>query len=260
MAVDVRVRDKDSLAQFLGWFSIGLGIAQLTAPRVVSRLIGADPNGRAPTLLRLRGASELTQGVGILVRPRPAVWLWSRVVGDAVDLGLLGAILTRHRRARTLFAVANVVAVAVPDYYESRFLGRKRGPVRGQMTVRKAVTINRPRPEVEQELTRATELRRKLDENGARLRFAEAPGGRGTEVVAEFEHDPPAGDLGAAVEKLTGRDLATQLADDLRRFKQLVEAGEVTRSDATPHGHSLADHLRQRAAQPLDRAREEVAR
>jgi hypothetical protein len=50
------------------------------------------------------------------------------------------------------------------------------------------------------------------------------------------------------------RDLATQLADDLRRFKQVVETGQVTRSDATPDGHLLAGHLKQRPAQPLDEA------
>jgi hypothetical protein len=70
-------------------------------------------------------------------------------------------------------------------------------------------------------------------------------------VIVEFEHDPPAGDFGAAVQKLTGRDLATQLADDLRRFKQQVETGQVVRSESTPDGHLLADHLKQRAAQPV---------
>jgi uncharacterized membrane protein len=56
------------------------------------------------------------------------------------------------------------------------------------------------------------------------------------------------------VQKLSGKDLATQLADDLRRFKQLLETGEIVRSDATPAGHLLADHLKQRPAQPLEEA------
>lgn len=86
------------------------------------------------------------------------------------------------------------------------------------------------------------------------MTFAAAPGDRGTELAVEFEHDPPAGDLGAAAQKLTGRDLATQLSDHLRRFKQRVETGEVVRSEGTPDGHLLADHLRQRAARPLEEA------
>lgn len=254
MAVDVRVRDKDPLAQFLGWFSVGLGTAQVAAPRALSRLVGANDEGLAPRLMRLMGARELAQGTGILVRPRPTAWLWSRVAGDVLDLSLLAATAARNRRARTAFAIAHVLAVAVPDVYESRFLSRKQGPVRAAMRIRKAVTIGRPREEVEQAWHAADELRRKVEDAGARVSFADAPGDRGTELAVEFEHDPTAGDLGAAAQKLTGRDLAAQLADDLRRFKQQVETGQVVRSEGTPDGHLLADHVRQRAARPLEEA------
>jgi hypothetical protein len=254
MAAPVRVRDKDPLAQFLGWFSIGLGSTQLAAPRILCKVVGADPDGAAPKVMRLMGARELTQGMGILARPRPTTWLWSRVAGDALDLSLLALIAVKHRRARTAFAIANVLAVTVPDVYESRFLSAKDGPVRGAKLIRKGVTIERPREDVEQAWHAASELRQKVDGAGASVRFVDAPGDRGTELIVEFEHDPPAGDLGAAVEKLTGRDLATQLSDDLRRLKQLIETGQVVRSDSTPDGHLLAEHLKQRAAQPLEEA------
>jgi uncharacterized membrane protein len=204
--------------------------------------------------MRLLGLRELGQGTAILVRPRPTAWLWSRVAGGALDLALLGATAVKHRRARTLLAIANVAAVTVPDIQESRFLAKRKGPVRAGMTMRKAVTINRVSHEVEQAWAAATDLHRKVEEHGGSVRFAAAPGNRGTELIVEFESNPPAGDLGAAALKLTGRDLATQLADDLRRFKQQVETGEVVRSDSTPHGHLLADHLKQRAAQPLEEA------
>jgi hypothetical protein len=254
MAIDVRVRDKDPLAQFLGWFSIGLGTAQLTAPRLLCKVVGANEDGFAPTLMRLMGAREITQGTGILMRPRPTTWLWSRVAGDGLDLSLLALVAAKNRRARTLFAIANVVGVTVPDVYESRFLSRKKGPVRSAKLIRKGVTINRPQNEVEQAWSESSELRAKVDRGGGRVSIAAAPGDRGTELVVEFEYSPPAGDLGAAVQKLTGSDLATQLSDDLRRFKQQVETGQVVRSDGTPDGHLLADHLRQRAAQPLEEA------
>jgi uncharacterized membrane protein len=254
MAVNVRVRDKDPLAVFLGWFSIGLGTAQLAAPRVLCKVVGAETDGHGPKVMRLLGARELTQGTGILVRPRPTMWLWSRVAGDALDLTLLGLTAARNRRLRTVLAIANVAGVMVPDVYESRFLTRRHGPVRDAVTVRKAVTINREQDEVERAWAAAAELRRKVEDNGASVRFAEAPGGRGTELIVEFVHDPPAGDLGAAALKLAGKDLATQLADDLRRFKQLAETGEIARSDSTPDGHLLAEHLKQRAARPLEEA------
>ena len=251
MTVQVRVRDKDSLAQFLGWFSIGLGTAQIAMPKTLCKIVGAGDDGNAPRVMRLLGLRELTQGTGILTRPRPTAWLWSRVGGDVLDLSLLLAIAVRNRKARTAFAIANVVAVTVPDVYESRFLSRKRGPVRSAKRIRKAVTIDRPRSEVEAAWAAATELQRKVDAHGASVTVAEAPGDRGTELIVEFDYDPPAGDIGAAVQKLSGSDLATQLSDDLRRLKQQIETGQIVRSDGAPDGHLLADHLKQRAAQPV---------
>ena len=78
-AQQVRARDKDPLAQFLGWFSVALGTAQVSAPRLMCRLVGASDEGRSPMLMRLMGLRELGQGIGILTRARPTVWLWSRV-------------------------------------------------------------------------------------------------------------------------------------------------------------------------------------
>jgi len=254
----IRARDKDPLAQFLGWFSVGLGMAQVTAPRVMSRLVGSSGDGQAPLLMRAMGLRELTQGMGILIRPRPTSWLWSRVVGDALDLALLGVVAARNpgRRGRAAFAIANVAAVTVPDVLESLRLTRMQGEPRRAKLVRKAVTIDRARTDVEAAWLGATEVRQKLEQSEARVSFSEAPGDRGTELAVEFLESPPAGDLGAAALKLAGKDLATQLSDDLRRFKQQVETGEVIRSDSTPTGHSLVGHLKQRPAQPV----EEVAR
>jgi len=252
MSVQVRVREKDSLARFLGWFSLGLGTAQVVAPRALCLAVGASGNGRGPALMRLLGVRELTQGVGILVRPRPTTWLWSRVAGDALDLSLLAVTGIKHRRVRTVFAAANVLAVTVPDVYESRFLSRRSGPARSGVLIRKGVTINRPRPEVEDAWAEAWELRRKVENRDASVAFADAPGDRGTEVVVEFLYDPPAGDLGAAVQKLAGKDLATQLSDDLRRFKQHVETGEIARSEGVPEGELAERKFKQRPAQPLE--------
>jgi hypothetical protein len=254
--VSIRRRDKDSLAQFLGWFSLGLGSAQLLAPKLMCRVVGASGDGFSRSVMRLLGARELAQGVGILTRPRPTGWLWSRVAGDALDLSLLGLTAARnpHRRVRTAFAIANVIAVTVPDVLESRYLSKQQGPAQPGMRIRKAVTIRRSREDVEGAWAGASDLREKVLEAGAEVSFTDAPGNRGIELAVEFLHDPPAGDLGAAVQKLTGNDLATELADDLRRFKQIVETGEVVRSDSTPQGHLLAGHLKQRPAQPLKEA------
>jgi len=255
--VMVRRRDRDPLAVTLGWFSLGLGTLQVIAPRLMCKLVGASGKGRSGTLMRLFGLRELASGAGILTQARPTGFLWSRVGGDALDVMALGVVAARNRKLRTALALANVAAVAVPDVYESLFLARKRGePVAG-MLVRKAVTINLPPDEVEQAWQAERELRTKVEEAGAFASVTAAPGGRGSELAVELVSSPPAGELGGLAQKLTGNDLPTQLADDLRRFKQRLETGAIVRSDSTPEGHTLVGHLKQRPAQPVP---EEVLR
>jgi uncharacterized membrane protein len=88
-------------------------------------------------------------------------------------------------------------------------------------------------------------------ENSGSVRFMDAPGDRGTEIHVDLLYDAPAGQLGAWVAKLFGEDPTQQVKDDLRRFKQVMEAGEVVRSDGTPEGITARRLLRQRPAQPL---------
>jgi uncharacterized membrane protein len=72
-------------------------------------------------------------------------------------------------------------------------------------------------------------------DNSGFVRFERAPGGRGTVVHVELRYCPPAGALGAAVAKLFGEEPRQQLYDDLRAFKQVMELGEVVKSDASIH-------------------------
>jgi uncharacterized membrane protein len=59
------------------------------------------------------------------------------------------------------------------------------------------------------------------------VHFTPAPAGRGTEVRVVLKYDPPAGKLGALFAKLFGEAPEQQIQEDLRRFKQLTEAGEI---------------------------------
>ena len=72
--------------------------------------------------------------------------------------------------------------------------------------------------------------------NEGLVRFVPAPGERGTEVHVEVGYSPPLGAVGALVAKLFGEEPNQQVSDDLRRFKQLLETGEIARSDAAPEG------------------------
>lgn len=88
-------------------------------------------------------------------------------------------------------------------------------------------------------------------ENTGSVRFVDATGGRGTEVLVELRYRPPGGRAGAALATLLGEEPNQQLRDDLRRFKQVVELGEVVRSEGSPAGRSTRQQLAQRPAQPV---------
>ena len=57
------------------------------------------------------------------------------------------------------------------------------------------------------------------------VNFEDAGPGRGTHVRVRLQYSPPGGKVGAAVAKLFGRDAATEIREDLLRFKQMVESG-----------------------------------
>ena len=108
------------------------------------------------------------------------------------------------------------------------------------------ITVLRPREELER-------LWREHDPlEGTDVTFRDAPGDRGTEIHAAYED-------GGVLTKLSGSDPRAKAMDALRRFKALVETGEVPRSDATPEGELAERKLKQRPAQPLDESELEKA-
>src|SRR5689334_13061143 len=101
------------LAQFLGWFSIGLGAAELLAPKALCRSLAVDCDEK---LVQAFGARELAAGFGILSQRNPTPWLWGRVAGDAVDLGALAAAMKMSaRRGAVAAAIGSVVGITVLD-------------------------------------------------------------------------------------------------------------------------------------------------
>jgi uncharacterized membrane protein len=70
------------------------------------------------------------------------------------------------------------------------------------------------------------------------VRFEAAPGGRGSIVKVNLEYTPPAGSAGAAVAKLFGQAPDQEIDENLRRFKQLMEAGEILTTDGQPAGRA----------------------
>ena len=276
----------DGLTKALGWFSVGLGIAQLVAPRTISRMAGIKDS---PMLVRAVGLREIASGVGILNDRNPSGWLWSRVAGDAMDLTLLGSAARTSGIQRTRVAVtaAAVAGVTVLDLLSSvQHEGGDRGLFSETVSVEKFVTINRTPeecyrywrsfenfPRFMKHLESVTILDEKRShwkarapagisiewdaeivgdnaghflawrstegadiDNAGIVRFERAPGNRGTVVRLQMRYNPPAGKVGALVAKLFGEEPAIQIDGDLRRFKQVMETGEITTTEGQPSG------------------------
>jgi uncharacterized membrane protein len=290
-------------ARGLGWFSIGLGLAQIGAPRAVARLIGVNDDEETKNTMFAIGLREITSGIGILSRPRPAGWVWSRVGGDLMDLALLGKAMKsdENDKSRVAAAAAAVVGVTVLDFLTGQQLskggnGSNGGSDRSLATQRRIstgsgvhvthnITIRRPRNEVYgfwhnfENLPRFMahlESVEVLDErrshwkakapagttvewdaetiedrpneriswrslpdasipNSGSVEFRDAPGNRGTEIKVELRYQPPGGKLGSLIAKLFGEEPEQQVKGDLRRFKQVMETGEIVHSDASIH-------------------------
>jgi uncharacterized membrane protein len=275
-------------ARGLGWFSVGLGLAQLVAPRRLSVFtLGGDGRRRERTM-RLLGARELACGLGILAQPRKSGWVWMRVAGDLMDLALLGSSLTARRtdQARVMRSLASVVGVTALDALTSIQLSRQsRGHAKAARCFTSSITVNRRPDEVyqfwrnlqnlpsfmahlesvevrddrrsrwiakgpgrtrvqwEAEITEDRPNERlcwcsvegsQID-NAGTVTFRQAPGGRGTEIVLELEYVPPGGLFGVKLARLLGEEPSQKAASDLRRFKQVMETGEVLNSDASIH-------------------------
>jgi uncharacterized membrane protein len=186
------------LATGLGWFSIGLGLAELLAPKALAKLIGAQ--GEHTGFIRFCGLREITAGIGILTTRRPAGWVWARVAGDAMDMAALGVALTSDDtdRRRLSAATAAVVGVTLLDILNAQQLSTLRGP-HGAIAVVNTITINRTPEEVYrfwrdfQNLPRFMshlESVQMIDEKRSHW-VAKAPAGMKVEWDAEIAKDVP---------------------------------------------------------------------
>jgi uncharacterized membrane protein len=73
--------------------------------------------------------------------------------------------------------------------------------------------------------------------NAGVVEFERAPGGRGTTIRVSLSYAPPGGKVAAAVAKLFGEEPGQQIEEDLRRLKQLLEAGEAPTVEGQPRGN-----------------------
>ena len=96
----------------------------------------------------------------------------------------------------------------------------------GTVTVRTRITEEREGEVIAWESVEGSDI-----ELRERVRFEDAPGGRGTRVDAEIAYHPPGGQVGRLVAKLFQREPSIQARRDLKRFKMLMETGEIATSE-----------------------------
>lgn len=113
---------EDRLARGLGWFSIGLGLVELFAPRRITRALGMEGE---ENLVRAYGARELGAGVMSLSIDKGA-GLWSRVVGDGLDMATLVNALghSNRRRGAVAAAMCIVAGITVVDIVAAQRVSR----------------------------------------------------------------------------------------------------------------------------------------
>ncbi|HYF49340.1 MAG TPA: hypothetical protein VEJ63_08040 [Planctomycetota bacterium] len=92
-------------ARALGIASIGIGLAEVLAPKKLERAMGIN-NGQNTGILRALGARELMHGVDILAHRNPIPGVWGRVAGDMLDGVLLAAAMKKTRRQGAFAAMA----------------------------------------------------------------------------------------------------------------------------------------------------------
>jgi uncharacterized membrane protein len=137
---------EDKVAVGLGCFSIGLGLAELLAPRAVAWACGVESKNAG--LIRLFGLREIGAGIGIFAQGKmPAESLWMRVAGDALDLAALGVAFTSPKSCKTRLQIAtfNVLAVTALDVITAQRLSETKGYISedGRVRVVKNVFINK---------------------------------------------------------------------------------------------------------------------
>src|SRR5205085_11308412 len=100
----------DEIAKGLGYFSIGLGIAERLAPTALCRAAGM--NGQE-IVVRAFGAREIATGAAILASHDPTPWMWGRVAGDALDIGTVVTVPSDRAdgKNKRLWALAALIAV-----------------------------------------------------------------------------------------------------------------------------------------------------
>lgn len=259
------------LAGALGWGSSVLGAPMTFAPRRFLRAIGVKDDAKTIAWTLGVGVREHLATLNIVANRQRRIGMWSRALGDTMDLALLVQAFRYKRRQATRLVGAMGIAggflaldlftaiqlsradrVQVSDGEDSAGQGIQHDRGGGPTRVRTAITVRHPEDEVRRafrDFQWSAFNRAKLERSGD-VRFVSAPGDLGTEV--HLDHQPRGGAVGATLAKAVGRSPDQAINDELRRFKALVETGVVPQSETSPEGHSAGRQIfHKRPARPV---------
>ncbi|MCU6452468.1 SRPBCC family protein [Sphingomonas sp. A2-49] len=177
-----------------------------------------QPDDDAPAATAKRGDSAAAVTAGLVDGHG------SSAVGRSVTINRSPADLYRYFRdfANLPSFMENIASIVVTDDVRSHWVVK--APAGATVEWDARVTEDEP----DRLIAWTTEPGADVPNSG-RIEFRPA-GDRGTVVTATIAYDPPAGIVGKVIAKLFQREPAIQARRDLRRFKQLMETGEV----ATP--------------------------
>jgi uncharacterized membrane protein len=235
---DRRRDDAERVARGLGWFSIGLGLARITALVLLGRALRGDDARRN----RLTAATAAVVGLIIL-----DVFAGQSLAGKPGTRS--PALRPRGIRVRKAITIdrprdevyrfwrnfenlprfmQHLERVRVLDARHSRWTAR--GPAGASAEWLAELIDDQPN-----ELIVWRSVDGATIPNTGSVQFTPASHG-GTAVLVELRYQPPGGRLAAVVAKLFGEEPEIQVGSDLRRLKQVLELGEVVHSDATVLG------------------------
>ncbi|MFD2104528.1 SRPBCC family protein [Tabrizicola soli] len=195
----------------LGWLILGGGIA---AVAVLAWQSAQPPRGNrdsAPgrTARRTRWGEYAVTGHSVTIaRPRAELYAFWR------------------RFANLPQFMANLDSVAEEEGLTRWTI---RAPMGRTVEVRTRIVTDQPGEVIAWRSVEGSEI-----DTSGKVMFADAPAGRGTVVTAIIAWDPPFGALGQMVARASGRAPGVQSRHELKRFKMLMETGEIATARRRP--------------------------
>jgi uncharacterized membrane protein len=221
----------------LGAALVGLGIRRRDPVGLVAALFGSYFIGRGAT-----GRCVVYRALGVSTGPADAVLRAAQrddVTSRAATVNARKAVkversVTIDKPRSELFAfwrdfenlprfMEHLVAVRVETPTRSHWEAKAPG---GRTVEWDAEIVN----EVPDEIIAWKSVGEPDVPNAGSVNFSDAPGGRGTIVRVMLDYEPPAGRVGAILSHFFSEEPDRQIREDLRKFKQLMETGEITTS------------------------------